>query len=105
MQDLAPCNIQGFITHFVMYSRCYISVAVLNGKIYALGGYDGANRQNTAERYDPTANQWSLIAPMQQQRSDASATSLNGENLIDLASENSVRRAFTFCNVILIIRY
>lgn len=60
--------------------RCYISVAVLDGKIYALGGYDGQNRQNSAERYDPTTNQWSLIAPMHQQRSDASATTLNGRN-------------------------
>lgn len=45
-----------------------------------MGGYDGQSRQNTSERYDPTTNQWSLIAPMQHQRSDASATTLNGKN-------------------------
>jgi len=43
-----------------------------------MGGFDGVNRQNTAERYNPLTNQWSLIAPMSQQRSDASATTLNG---------------------------
>jgi len=57
--------------------RCYVSVAVLEGCIYAMGGYDGHVRQNTAERYTPKANQWSLITPMNHQRSDASATTLN----------------------------
>lgn len=59
--------------------RCYVSTAVLNGLIYAMGGYDGHNRQNTAERYYPQKNQWSLIHPMNHQRSDASASSLNGQ--------------------------
>jgi len=50
----------------------------MDGLVYALGGYDGQHRQNTAERYLPKNNQWSLVAPMNHQRSDASATSLNG---------------------------
>lgn len=58
--------------------RCYVSVAVLNDLVYAMGGYDGYHRQKTAERYDYKTNQWSLIAPMNVQRSDASATTLNG---------------------------
>ena len=56
-----------------------MSVAVLNGYIYAMGGFDGHVRQNTAERYEPASNQWSFIAPMTHQRSDASATSLGGK--------------------------
>lgn len=60
--------------------RCYVSVAVLRGLVYAMGGYDGHHRQNTAERYDHRTNQWSLIAPMMMQRSDASATTLNGKS-------------------------
>jgi kelch-like protein 10 len=59
--------------------RCYVSVAVLRDLVYAMGGYDGHHRQNTAERYDHRTNQWSLIAPMIMQRSDASATTLNGQ--------------------------
>lgn len=59
--------------------RCYVSVSELDGKIYALGGYDGQNRQNTAERYDPKTNQWTMIAPMSVQRSDANACTLNGK--------------------------
>lgn len=58
--------------------RCYVSTAVLEDQIYAMGGYDGHHRQNTAEKYDFKTNQWSLIAPMNMQRSDASACMLNG---------------------------
>lgn len=47
--------------------------------VYAMGGYDGHHRQNTAEKYNYRTNQWSLIAPMNVQRSDASATTLDGK--------------------------
>lgn len=53
--------------------RCYVSVAELNGFIYALGGFDGTHRLNTCERYDPTTNQWTLIPNMNVLRSDAHA--------------------------------
>lgn len=59
------------------FFRCYISVAVLNNIIYAMGGYNGNIRFRTAERYNYRDNQWSLIAPMHMQRSDASATTFN----------------------------
>jgi len=58
--------------------RCYVSVSELIGMIYAIGGYDGHNRLNTAKRYNPKTNQWSIIPPMNMQRSDASACTLNG---------------------------
>jgi len=59
---------------------CYVSVAVLDDCIYAMGGYDGHVRQNTAERYTPKANQWSLITPMNHQlHSEASATTFSSE--------------------------
>lgn len=62
--------------------RCYVSVAVLGETIYAMGGYDGHHRQNTAERFNHRTNQWSLVAPMNAQRSDASAAALDSELLI-----------------------
>lgn len=62
-----------------MYERrCYISVAVLDGFIYAIGGFDGHGRLKSTERYDPDTNQWTLTASMNERRSDASATSLQG---------------------------
>jgi hypothetical protein len=56
-----------------------VNVAVLEELIYAMGGFNGRDRQETAERYDYRTNQWSLIAPMNERRSDASATTLNGK--------------------------
>jgi RNA polymerase sigma factor (sigma-70 family) len=40
-------------------ARCYLSTSVVNGKIYAIGGYDGKqNSLSTVEEYDPVANKW-----------------------------------------------
>ncbi|XP_023933605.1 kelch-like protein 10, partial [Lingula anatina] len=61
-----------------LHFRCYVSVVVCEELIYAMGGYDGRHRMNTAERYNPKYNQWSFISPMHQQRSDASAATLDG---------------------------
>ena len=62
-----------------MYTqRCYVSTAVAHGSVYALGGYDGQWRLASAERYNPTANQWTQLEPMLQRRSDAGADSLHG---------------------------
>ncbi len=46
--------------------------------LYAMRGFDGHVRQNTTERSTPSENQWSLIAPMHQERSDASGAALDG---------------------------
>lgn len=63
-----------------MYERrCYVSVAVLDGLIYAIGGFNGYGRLKTAERYNTNTNQWTMMAPMNVRRSDASATSLQGK--------------------------
>lgn len=59
-------------------SRCYVCAAVLDGKIYACGGFDGVNRHKSAERYTPANNQWNFVADMLTVRSDAGACELNG---------------------------
>ena len=51
----------------------------LLGLIYACGGFDGRNRQDSVERYDPVRNQWTHVQPMWRKRSDAGATTLDGE--------------------------
>lgn len=59
--------------------RCYVSVAELNGFIYAMGGFDGVNRLSSVERYDPQTNQWTLITSMNTERSDACACVLHNK--------------------------
>uniref|UniRef100_A0A8C5N6X0 BACK domain-containing protein n=1 Tax=Gouania willdenowi TaxID=441366 RepID=A0A8C5N6X0_GOUWI len=61
-------------------SRSFVSVTVLKGCIYAMGGYrdDGTSRR-TAERYQPNINQWTFIASMNEERSYASCTTLNNK--------------------------
>ncbi|XP_054927573.1 kelch-like protein 10 [Dermacentor andersoni] len=49
------------------------AVRCVQGQIYAMGGFDGHRRTNTVERYDVETNQWSMVASMNDVRSDASA--------------------------------
>jgi N-acetylneuraminic acid mutarotase len=47
-----------------------LGVAVVNGKIYAIGGRSDGNRLFTNEEYDPETNTWTTKAPMPTPRSD-----------------------------------
>ena len=57
-----------------------MGVAVLNGLLYAVGGYDGVARQclNSVECYNPDADEWVCVEPMTQRRSGAAVTVLDG---------------------------
>ncbi|KAH7941553.1 hypothetical protein HPB49_014881 [Dermacentor silvarum] len=66
-------------------ARCYVigslfTCVVLSsqGHIYAMGGFDGHMRTNTVERYEVNTNQWSMVANMNDIRSDASAAVVGG---------------------------
>lgn len=67
------------INVYNIIGRCYVSVVLLNGIIYAMGGFDGHHRLSSAEKYDFERNQWTMIAPMTSQRSDACAAVMNGK--------------------------
>lgn len=61
------------------YSRESLAVAVDNGKIYAIGGYDttfGNRAEN--ERYDPGTDWWTIMAPMPTARQAHGAAVVDG---------------------------
>lgn len=59
--------------------RCYVSVCVLDDKIYAMGGHDGDRRLTSTEVYCPKTNQWTLLANMTVERSNADAAQIGGK--------------------------
>uniref|UniRef100_A0A8C5GY65 BACK domain-containing protein n=1 Tax=Gouania willdenowi TaxID=441366 RepID=A0A8C5GY65_GOUWI len=62
-------------------SRSLMSVTELKGYIYAMGGCrdDDVISHRTAERYQPNINQWTFIASMNEERRNASCTTLNNK--------------------------
>lgn len=59
--DLCALEIYGFL------------LVSLPGKLYAVGGYDGASRQclSSVECYDANTNEWTYVAEMSTRRSGA----------------------------------
>ena len=58
--------------------RSTLGVAVLNNCIYAVGGFDGSTGLSSAEKYDPTTQEWRMIASMSTRRSSVGVCVLNG---------------------------
>lgn len=50
-------------------ARLGAGVAACGGALYVVGGFDGQNRWNTAEKYQPDTNTWQQLAPMSTVRS------------------------------------
>ena len=63
--------------------RRYLSAVALNGRLYAIGGYDASSRLNTVECFDSSTSQWSAMTPMLQRRGLAGATTLGGQQICD----------------------
>ena len=59
-------------------ARSGVGVAVLDGKLYAVGGYDGGDL-SSVERYDPALDAWEAVAPMAPARSRLSVAVLDGK--------------------------
>ncbi|XP_061643794.1 kelch-like protein 3 isoform X5 [Phyllopteryx taeniolatus] len=61
--------------------RSSVGVGVIDGKLYSVGGYDGASRQclSTVEEYDPASDQWGYVADMSTRRSGAGVGVLGGQ--------------------------
>lgn len=59
--------------------RSSIATAVVNGKIYVIGGWDGGRPVSTVEEYDPLANRWKKKADMLTPRGGVSTSVVNGK--------------------------
>lgn len=51
--------------------RIGVGVAVINRLLYAVGGFDGANRLSSCECYNPERDEWKTMAAMNTVRSGA----------------------------------
>jgi hypothetical protein len=52
---------------------------VVNGKIYAIGGWDGDRTRSIVEEYDPSTDRWTRKADMPTRRAYVSASAVNGK--------------------------
>ncbi|CAG0916317.1 unnamed protein product [Notodromas monacha] len=44
--------------------RSELGLAMVDGQIYAVGGWEGCQRLKTVEQYNPASNTWKLVAPL-----------------------------------------
>ena len=58
--------------------RSSLGVAVLDGLLYAVGGYNGEMTVDTVERYNPVLEEWTTVAAMTHARSLLGVAVLNG---------------------------
>ena len=64
----------------MMAARDELAVAVLDGKLYAVGGYNDDDQfLSSVERYDPALDAWEEVAPMAVERSTPAMGVLDGK--------------------------
>ncbi|MFQ6124976.1 MAG: kelch repeat-containing protein [Candidatus Heimdallarchaeota archaeon] len=59
--------------------RADLAVAVVNERVYAIGGFNGIQNLATMEEYDPATDTWRSRAPMPTARGWLAATAVNGK--------------------------
>ncbi|XP_078254473.1 kelch-like protein 18 [Rhinoraja longicauda] len=76
-------------------SRSRVGVAMVNGLLYAIGGFDGQSRLSTVEVYNPETDTWTKVASMNSKRSAMGTAVMDGHIYVcggydGIASLNSV---------------
>ena len=59
--------------------RCRLGVVTLRGRLYAIGGYDGAVFLCSVECFDSKSGQWTEVAPMSVKRSRVAVAATHGK--------------------------
>lgn len=57
--------------------RCRAGLAVVGGRVYAVGGFNGSLRVRTVDAYDAASDQWTSCASMEARRSTLGVAVLN----------------------------
>ena len=70
-------------------SRRYLGSAVIDGKIYVIGGYGGSYRTEN-ECYDPATDSWTTMTPMPTGRNGAAVVALDGKIYVIGGNDGSV---------------
>lgn len=58
-------------------NRSRVAVAVLNGRLYTIGGYNGLERLATVEYFEPSSKRWQKVCPISKPRSALGLAVLN----------------------------
>ncbi|PFX19367.1 Kelch-like protein 17 [Stylophora pistillata] len=74
-----PCSDKWTPAASMIEHRSSVGVGVLDGLLYAVGGYNGQVTINTVERYNPRTEEWNMVAEMNTARSMLGVASLNGQ--------------------------
>ncbi|KAJ3596502.1 hypothetical protein NHX12_002909 [Muraenolepis orangiensis] len=60
-------------------ARSRVGVAVVNGLLYAIGGFDGQSRLSTVEVYNPETDAWTRVSSLNSQRSAMGTVVIDGD--------------------------
>lgn len=74
--------------------RIGVGVAVINRLLYAVGGFDGANRLSSCECYNPERDEWKTMASMNTVRSGAGKEETESCFLLENSSARKIPHLF-----------
>lgn len=78
VEQYDPCSDTWATTTSMVEHRSSVGVGVLDGLLYAVGGYNGQTTVNTVERFNPRTEEWTMVSEMTTARSMLGVASLNG---------------------------
>ncbi|CAF0813231.1 unnamed protein product [Brachionus calyciflorus] len=67
------------LADLMVTTRSRVAVAVLQGKLYAIGGYNGLERLSTVEVFEPDTKKWRRVASISKPRSALGSAVLNNK--------------------------
>ena len=76
----------------------YLGLAMLDGYVYAVGGWEGSSRLDSVERYDPDTNSWASVASLKMAVTSPAVVANEGKNIFNLMKEKIDFETLRLCN-------